>query len=183
MRELKHHEKKLLRKTKFFEPWKNESTFRESQVIRRYGLTKREDYNLYNQLVGKITKLVSLIKNLPPNDKFRIKLTEQLCDRLYNLGVISRNNSLESCSQVSVSAFCRRRFPVVLTVNKWCENIREATQLIEQGHFQCGNNSINDSNTLLTRTMEDHISWSDNSKMKRKIQQFKGQIDDYDLYA
>lgn len=183
MRELKHHEKKLLRRNKFYEPWKNESTFRQSSVIRRYGLTRREDYALYNKMVGKITKLVTLIKSLKPDDKFRIKLTEQLCDRLFSLGVINRNNSLEVCSKVSVSAFCRRRFPVVLTVNKWCENIKEATQLIEQGHFQCGNNSVTDPNTLLTRTMQDHISWADNSKLKKKIQTFKNQLDDYDLYG
>ena len=183
MRELKHHEKKLLRKNKFYDPWKNESTFKEGAVMRRYGLTRRQDYALYNKIVGKITKLAHLIKSLKPDDKFRIKLTEQLCDRLYSLGIVNRSNSLEACSQATVSAFCRRRFPVVLTVGKWCENIREATQLIEQGHFQVGNNSVTDPNILMTRVMEDHISLADGSKIKRKIQKFKGQVDDYDLYA
>ena len=183
MRELKYHEKKLLRKNKFYEPWKNESSSREAQVMRRYQLTRREDYSRYNKIVGMITKLVTLIKSLKPTDKFRIKLTEQLCDRLYSLGVINRRNSLEECSKVSVSAFCRRRFPVVLTVGKWCETIREATQLIQQGHFNCGNNSMTDPNTLLTRAMQDNIEWSDASRVKRKIQSFKNQVDDYDLYG
>lgn len=183
MRELKYQEKKLLRKNKFFEPWKNESTQKESLVMRRYHLTRREDYARYNQIVGKITKMVHLIKTLKPNDKFRIKLTEQLCERLYSLGVVNRRNSLEICNKVTVSAFCRRRFPVVLTVGKWSENIREATQLIEQGHFNCGNNNVTDPNTLLTRAMQDNIEWSDTSKVKRKIQAFKNQVDDYDLYA
>lgn len=181
MRELKHVEKKLLRKTKFYEPWKNESTLRESQVIQKYHLRRREDYAKYNLIVGLVTKLTTMIKNLKRDDPFRIKLTEQLADRLYALGVVNQRNSLELCSKVSVSAFCRRRLPVVLTVGKWAENIKEATQLVEQGHFLIGTECSTDPNLLMTRVMEDHISWTDTSKINRKIQQFKGTLDDYDL--
>jgi len=183
MRELKHHEKKLLRKTKFFAPWKNESSAREAEVIRKYQLRRREDYAKYNRIVGQITKVVSLLKSLKPDDQFRIKLTEQLTDRLYSLGVVNQRNSLEHCAHTTVSAFCRRRLPVILTSNKWCENIKEATQLIEQGHFQVGPDSVTDPNLLMTRVMEDHISWNDSSKIKRKIMTYKGTLDDYELYA
>ena len=124
-----------------------------------------------------------MLKNLKGDDKFRIKLTEQLCDRLYSLGVINQRNSLELCSRVSVSGFCRRRLPVILAAAKWCENIKEGTQLVEQGHFQVGNDSIVDPNILMTRVMEDHISWNDASRIKRKIQKFKGLLDDYDLHC
>lgn len=183
MRNLKYHEQKLLRKVKLYEPWKNEGSLREAQVMRRYNLRDREDYGRYNKLCGVVTKMTSMLRTLPQNDKFRIKVTEQLADRMFNLGLINRRNSLEACAKVTVSNFCRRRLPVVLQSNKWCENVKEATQFVEQGHFQVGNEVVTDPNTLVTRTMEDHISWADSSRIKRKIQSYKNVLDDYDLMA
>lgn len=135
MRELKYHEKKLLRKNKFYEPWKNENNLREATIMKRYQLTNRNDYAKYNMLVGKITKICHLLTTLPPKDPFRIKLTSHMTTKLYSLGLVNQQNSLEACSKITVSSFCRRRFPVILTVDKWVENIKEATQFIEQGHF------------------------------------------------
>lgn len=43
MRKLKHHEQKLLRKVNFL-TWKGEDNLRENKILRRYHITKREDY-------------------------------------------------------------------------------------------------------------------------------------------
>lgn len=42
MRELKYHEKKLLKKTDFLD-WKNEDNLREIKIMRRYYIQNRED--------------------------------------------------------------------------------------------------------------------------------------------
>lgn len=34
---------------------------------------------------------------------------------------------------------------------------------------------------LVTRSMEDHISWSDTSNIKKKVLDYKKERDDYDL--
>jgi U3 small nucleolar ribonucleoprotein protein IMP3 len=49
MRQLKHHEKKLLKKVDFLQ-WKKDDDVREIKIIRRYHLQKREDYHKYVQL-------------------------------------------------------------------------------------------------------------------------------------
>jgi len=43
MRTLKYHEKKLLRKVDFL-GWQQEENLREIQIMRRYHVTKRDDY-------------------------------------------------------------------------------------------------------------------------------------------
>ena len=43
MRQLKYHEKKLLKKVDFFN-WKEDQNVREGTIIRRYHLLNREDY-------------------------------------------------------------------------------------------------------------------------------------------
>lgn len=44
MRKLKHHEEKLLRKVDFL-GWQQEENLREIQIMRRYHISKREDYS------------------------------------------------------------------------------------------------------------------------------------------
>jgi len=46
MRQLAHHEQKLLKKVDFLQ-WKSTENVREVKIIRRYHLQKREDYIKY----------------------------------------------------------------------------------------------------------------------------------------
>ena len=39
---------------------------------------------------------------------------------------------VELCNGVNASSFCRRRLPVVMVRSKMAENLRTATQMIEQ---------------------------------------------------
>ncbi len=75
MRELKYHEKKLLKKTDYFD-WKSVSSLKKAGVVRKYRLGSRKDYNFYNQLVGYVTKMVSLIQKLPERDSYKEEITQ-----------------------------------------------------------------------------------------------------------
>ena len=77
MRKLKHHQSKLLKKVNFYD-WKAEADKRESRIIHRYHLQNRQDYTHYNKICGMITSMICKIKQLPPDDAFRIKATQQL---------------------------------------------------------------------------------------------------------
>ena len=88
MRALKHHEKPLLKKVNFLE-WKKDANLREIAVLRRYHVQDREDYTKYNKLVGQITKLVAKMKTLKPEDSYRIAKTDQMVNKLFEMGVIN----------------------------------------------------------------------------------------------
>lgn len=132
MRKLKFHEQKLLKKVDFFD-WKNEKNLHEIKVLRRYHIQDREDYTRYNKICGLVTSLVSKLKILPSDDNFRMQITEQLLEKLYNLGLINSKQSLEVCEKLPVSAFCRRRLPIILQELKFAETNKEAITFIEQG--------------------------------------------------
>ena len=61
MRQLKHHEKKLLRKVDLFS-WKKEDNLRVAQVLRRYHVQDKNDYIAYNRICGMIGKLSAKLK-------------------------------------------------------------------------------------------------------------------------
>eukprot|EP01041_Mallomonas_annulata_P006609 gene6609-13382_t len=182
MRQLKHHEKKLLKKVDFFS-WKSEQNVREAKIIRKYFLQERDDYNKYNKIVGEITKLVAKLRLLSPSSPLKNLLAENLLNKIYNMGIVTTKSSLSAIEKLTVSAFCRRRLPVVMVRLKMSETLKEATTFIEQGHIRVGPNVITDPAFLVTRTMEDYVTWVDSSKIKRTIMKYNEKLDDYDLLA
>ncbi|CAM9100194.1 unnamed protein product [Heterosigma akashiwo] len=180
MRKLKHHEQKLLKKVDFLQ-WKSDQNIREIKIIRRYLLQDREDYTKYNKICGHMWKLVAKLRALPPTDQFRIKMTEDLLEKLFNMGVINSKKSLQLVEKVNVSAFCRRRLPVVMVRLKMSETIKEAITFIEHGHVRVGPHCVTDPAFLVPRAMEDFLTWVDSSKIKRTIMKYNDKLDDYDL--
>jgi len=180
MRQLKHHEKRLLRKVDLY-AWKTDNNLHEGKVIKKYLLKEREDYIKYSKVVGNITKLVAKLKTLPQSDTLRFQLSEQILQRLYNMGIVNSTSSLSVVDKLTVSAFCRRRLPVVMVRLKMSETLKEATTFIEQGHIRVGPNVITDPAFMVTRTFEDYVTWVDSSKIKRTIMKYNDKLDDFDL--
>lgn len=180
MRKLKFHEKKLLKKLNFLE-WKREGGHREAGVMQRYHVTGRDDYKKYNSMCRMVQKLVNILKQMDPRDPFRIEMTDNLLEKLYDMGVIPNRKSLAVCERLSVSSFCRRRLSYIMVRLKFAEHLKEAVTYIEQGHIRVGPEVVTDPAFLVTRKMEDFVTWEDSSKIKRKILQYNDKLDDYDL--
>jgi U3 small nucleolar ribonucleoprotein protein IMP3 len=64
---------------------------------------------------------------------------------------------------------------------KMAETVKMAVQYIKQGHVRVGPNPITDPAYLVSRHLEDYITWTDASKIKRKIQKYNDELDDFDL--
>ncbi|GMI81089.1 hypothetical protein like AT5G15750 [Hibiscus trionum] len=83
------------------------------------------------------------------------------------MGVIPTRKSLALCDRfwLSVSSFCR---------------LSEAVTYIEQGYIGVGLDKVTDPAFLVTRNMEDLITWVDTSKICRKVLEYNEKLDDYD---
>ncbi|XP_062227015.1 uncharacterized protein LOC133925174 [Phragmites australis] len=182
MRKLAFHEQKLLKKTNFLE-FKHGKGHREGNVTQRYRLVERDDYKKYNGICLMVQKQVNIIKQMDPRDPFRIETTDMLLDKLYNMGVISTKKSLLKCEKLSVSSFCRRRLATVMMKLKMAEHHKEAVTYIEQGHVRVGPEVVTDPAFLVTRNMEDFITWVDSSKIKKRVMEYNDALDDYDAMA
>ncbi|XP_002525943.2 U3 small nucleolar ribonucleoprotein protein IMP3 isoform X1 [Ricinus communis] len=179
MRKLKFHEKKLLKKVNFL-LWKREGDHREAKVMQRYHIVDRDDYKKYSGICRMVQKLVNILKQMDPRDPYRVEMTDMLLEKLYNMGVIPSRKSLALCDRLSVSSFCRRRLSTVLMRLKFAEHLKEAITYIEQGHIRVGPETVTDPAFLVTRNMEDFVTWVDTSKIKRKVLEYNEKLDDYD---
>lgn len=97
------------------------------------------------------------------------------------MGVIPLKKSLAQAAKVTPSAFCRRRLPIILCRMKFCENLKEATTFVQQGHIRVGTDVITDPAFLVTRQMEDFVQWTDTSKIRKKVLAYNDKLDDFDF--
>lgn len=56
------------------------------------------------------------------------------------------------------------------------ETIKGAVKLIEQGHVRIGPELVKDPALLVTRTLEDFITWVDSSKIKKHVLEYNGMV-------
>ena len=173
---LKHHQQKLLRKVDFLS-WKGDNTLREAAVMRRYHVTGREDYVKYSRLVGQVTAFVAKLKQLKPDDEQRADLSGQLLRKLYAMGLVDSESSLAKAEKVTVSCFCRRRLPVVLVRLKMAPSVKEASRFVEDGDVRVGPRVVRDPAFLVTRSMEDFVTWSGDASQKRHIARYSNKLD------
>ena len=124
--------------------------------MRRYGIQGRDDYRKYNQLCGSLRQLAHRIANLDPTDPFRRKQEDMLLEKLFDMGILGtggggRGKLSDIEHKVTVSAFARRRLPVVMTRLRMADHIQGAIKMIEQGHVRVGTDVVTDPAYLVTR--------------------------------
>ncbi|XP_044167600.1 U3 small nucleolar ribonucleoprotein protein IMP3-like [Acropora millepora] len=180
VRKLKFHEQKLLKKVDFIS-WKSDNNLREVKILRKYHIQKREDYTKYNKLSGLVTSLANKIKQLDPKDSFRAEATEELLEKLYSMGSIESKNNLSLCEKLPASTFCRRRLSVVLVRLEMAQAVKDGVKFIEHGHIRVGPEVITDPAFLVTRNMEDFVTWTDTSKIRKHVMEYGDQRDDFDF--
>ena len=83
--------------------------------------------------------------------------------------------------KVGVSRMARRRLGVVMTRLRMAETVQAAVKFIEQGHVRVGTEVMTDPAFMVTRNMEDFVTWVDSSKVKRNILRYREKLDDFDL--
>ena len=180
MRELKYHEKKLLRKVDLYS-WKGEDNLRVAKILRRYHIQNRNDYTSYSRICGMVTKLAAKLKTLKSDDPFRIAMTDQLLTKLTDIGLINKSTSLKQAEDITASVICRRRLPVIMVRLKMAETLKVAVTFVEQGQVRVGPHVVTDPAFLVTKAMEDFVTWVDTSKIRRTVQKYNDKLDDFDL--
>lgn len=104
-----------------------------------------------------------------------------MLEKLVDMGVLATASKLSQIEHLTVASFARRRLPIVLTRLKMAENVKAATTMIEQGHVRVGTDVVTDPAYLVTRGMEDFVTWSVGSKIKRHIMKYSDELDDFEI--
>lgn len=128
-----------------------------------------------------IRDIAAKISQVDAKNPFRTEVSAELLEKLYVLGLIPTKWDLENASKISASSFCRRRLPVVMVRNKMAQNLTDATKLIEQGHVRVGADMVKDPAFLISRTLEDFVTWVDSSKIRKHVLEYNDMRDDFEM--
>ncbi|XP_017124725.1 U3 small nucleolar ribonucleoprotein protein IMP3 [Drosophila elegans] len=180
VRKLKFHEQKLLKKVDFI-TWKVDNSGKENKVLRRFHIQKREDYTKYNKLAREIRELAEKIAKLDASDPFKVEATTMLLNKIHAMGVSNNQLTLETAAKTSASHFCRRRLPVIMVKLRMSEHLKAATELIEHGHVRVGPEMVKDPAFLVSRNLEDFVTWVDGSKIKEHVLRYNDLRDDFQM--
>jgi U3 small nucleolar ribonucleoprotein protein IMP3 len=155
VRKLKFHEQKLLRKVDFT-TYASDKQHRDTLVCQRYHIQKPSDYHAYNKLCGSLRSLAHKLAALEPDDPFRRKQEELLLEKLWDLGILGtggggKGKLSDVENKVTVSAFARRRLPVVMQRLGMADHLQSAVKFVEQGHVRVGTEVVTDPAFLVTR--------------------------------
>jgi U3 small nucleolar ribonucleoprotein protein IMP3 len=64
---------------------------------------------------------------------------------------------------------------------KMAQSPKLAVTLIEQGQVRVGPNVVTDPAFLVSRSMEDFVTWVDGGKVKRTVERYNDKLDDFDM--
>lgn len=121
-----------------------------------YRFICRDTRTRYNMLVGKIRHLALRLSTLPADDPFRGKQEKQLLSKLYDMGLLDTGAKMSDIMEkVTVSAFCRRRLPIVMCRLRMSETVKQAVTYVEQGQVRVGTDVITDPAFMVSRNLED----------------------------
>lgn len=180
-RELKYHERKLLKKHDFMQY--EQDNWHEPFCISKYHLEDREDYRRYLRLVGLIRQLITQLRYLPADSKIRMEVTQQILEKLFHMGLIHEKLGLAEVDKVGVEAFCKRRIATVVRDLKMAPNCEFAAKSIHHGHVRVGTTQIRDPAFLVPRGQEDYVTWMAGSKIRQHVDMFNVKRDDYTYAA
>jgi U3 small nucleolar ribonucleoprotein protein IMP3 len=118
----------------------HDKVFREK--YESYLLSKLYDLGL----VDRGTKLEQILEDSPKDEKALLeKISRERGDR-------EEASKKEKGKKITVSAFCRRRLPVVMVSRlKMAQTVKDATMYVEQGHVRVGTDVVTDPGFLVTR--------------------------------
>lgn len=63
------------------------------------------------------------------------------------------------------------------------QTVKAATTFVQQGHVRVGPEVVTDPAFLVTRNMEDFLTWTDTSAIRKHVLTYNDQRDDFDLMS
>jgi U3 small nucleolar ribonucleoprotein protein IMP3 len=107
-----------------------------------------------------ITKIVYFLKKLESSDNLRVEITDRILSTLESLGVIPFKKSINQLERLSTASFLRRRLIVIIVQLHFAKTLKDANNLVTQGHIRVGPTIVTDPDTLVTKNMQNFISWA-----------------------
>ncbi|MGM5487559.1 MAG: 30S ribosomal protein S4 [Nanobdellota archaeon] len=155
----RRHRKKF---SKPSHPWQKQRLEEEAAHIKGYGLKNKKEVW---KAKAKLRHFANLAKKLVrESDKESIKESEQLVQKLYKMGLLSENGTINDILSLSEKDIFERRLQTVVVRKGLAKTLKQARQFITHGHITVNEKSMRVPSYLVR--IDEDVGFADRSSLK-----------------
>jgi len=152
-------------------PWSKEILDVELKLIGEYGLRNKRELWRHRSMLAKYRRIaISLLRM--PMEKRRL-LQDQLFNKLYKLGLINRDATIDDVFDLSIEDILERRLQTIVFRMGLAKSFQQARQLITHGHISVNNARLTIPSYIVSRDMESTISYAYSSPLGEENHPFR----------
>ena len=149
-------------------PWIKERLVKEIELMGKYGLRNKRELWKMETLARYFRHRARGLLALSP--EAREKQAKLLLARLYKLGVLPENATLDDVLGLTAEHFLARRLQTIVYQKGLARSIYEARQLIVHGHIAIAGRRIRSPGYLVKRDEEDLIDYAPTSPLRARAE-------------
>jgi small subunit ribosomal protein S4 len=135
-------------------PWDKERIAREKELLKKYGLRRKKEIWKAESILRRFRKLARDL--LGKEDE---KTKKELLGRLYRLGLVEADASLDDVLALTVEDILERRLQTLVFKKGLANTIKQARQFIVHGHIAIDGRRARFPSMLVKRELEDKIGY------------------------
>jgi len=138
-------------------PWIKERLEAELKIMGTYGLRNKRELRIAETFIRKTRHQARSLMALPEPE--RSEASKSLLDRLYRLGLISKDSGLDDILGLTSENILERRLQTIVFKKGLANTIYQARQLITHGHIAIEGRRVTSPGYIVPRNEEDKISY------------------------
>ncbi len=142
-------------------PWRKEVLEEELVLLGKYGLRNKRELWRAKTLARRLRHQARGLLALP--EHLRVREEKALLHRLYHMGLLPENATLDDILGLTVENILERRLQTIVYRKGLARTIYEARQLIVHGHIAVKGRRVDVPGYLVARDEEDHIDYAPTS--------------------
>lgn len=138
-----------------FKPWDRDLLYEELRLIGEYGLKNKRELRRVATILRKIRDVARKSFALP--DEERDMVIKGLLNRLYKMGVLSENATVDDILKLEVKDLLERRLQTLVYKKGLAKSIYHARQMVVHGHIVVGDKVVDRPGAFISREDEEKI--------------------------
>ncbi len=149
-------------------PWRKDVLIQELKLLGMYGLRNKRELWRAQTLIRKFRHQARSLLAAPK--EIREEAEKALLRRLYSLGLLPENATLEDVLGLTVEDLLERRLQTIVYKKGLARTIHQSRQLIVHGHIAIAGRRITSPGYIVSRVEEELVDYAPTSPFKKRLE-------------
>jgi len=135
----------------------------ELKLLGVYGLRNKKEIWRHRTTLRNFRQISRAVLSMEPER--RAKSEREFLGKMYNLGLVKRDASLDDILGLRIEDILERRLQTLVYRNRLASTLFQSRQLIVHGHIAIGDSAVSSPSYIVTREEETKIGYAPNSPL------------------